>query len=114
MSKKQSSTCNYFYDEDFPFCCGIGVIGSFQVDDDDDFNVDCHLNINNIREEGRNLILATTTPNQKEAIKALKKLGFKRMARFKSYSSGNVITLWGKGFAQGRSKGYTPRVASIG
>jgi len=45
-------------------------------------------------EEGNSLILATTTPNQKDAVQALRAVGFKRVTTTPSNEGRYNITLW--------------------
>ena len=98
------------YQEDFPSCCGIDVLGSFRSAKSArhtgyDYSVSppvqrpltplATLQKAEQKLLGLNkLILATTTPDQKDAIQALKAVGFKKVTTTPSNEGRYSITLW--------------------
>ena len=95
------------YLEEFPNCCGISVITDLnsvgnQAEPTYDGNgepveptilQELRASISAV---GRVLKLATTNSDQRDAIKALKKTGFKKLKRFRNPNSGNFVTIWSK------------------
>lgn len=47
-------------------------------------------------QNGSRGFLATTTTAEREEIAALKKLGFRKMVRWRNSNTGNVVTMWFK------------------
>lgn len=76
------------------YCCGMVEFGQFG-DDGEEILAELKAQWNMVG-DGFTGALATTVPDQKEAIRALRKLKFEPLKTFKSASTGSRITLWFK------------------
>ena len=113
MAKKERPCFNIITkasQNDFPLCCGIDVLTNFQFRDSamiDGYNYDVYpwsshptepisreAAIKHLSDEFQKLVLATTIPDQKDAIRALKAVGFKKVTTTPSNEGRYSITLW--------------------
>lgn len=72
------------------YCCGLGELGGFEVTEETHTRAEA---ITALENEGFPLILATTIPEQTEAIRALKGCGFRAIGSGQGKTK-NIITLW--------------------
>jgi hypothetical protein len=79
----------------FPYCCGVDVVGDFCVAEADE-GVDDNTLAEVVSDSKVGLIVATTIPEQKEAIAELRRLKFRELVTFTGPTTRNRITLWGK------------------
>jgi len=109
MAKKQDKLVTLLDRElvQLAFCCGVMEVGSlrteeiFQEELEDD---DSPLDYATLVKAGERVSdspceIATTIPSQRQAIAALKALGFRKVLSFTNGSGGrgNRVTMWAKG-----------------
>lgn len=76
-------------------CCGVKVFYDFSRPDAfDDRPLKARLTAAVESEADGGIGIATTIPSQRNAVKALRSLGFKVIKRFKNPTTRNTISMW--------------------
>lgn len=73
------------------FCCGLYEVGNLEAGNEEYHSED------DIKDENkRHALFATTITGQKNEVKRLKALGFRKITSWKNKSTKNQVTLWFK------------------
>jgi hypothetical protein len=77
------------------YCCGLEEVGPLDAVDQEG-PWDYHDEDKIKRTNDRKALFATTVPHQKEEVKRLKALGFRKITSWRNKSTKNQVTLWFK------------------
>ena len=80
---------------DFPFCCGVKVLGHGEFGLGDDADCLSQAIRDRVDPANNGCLLYTTIANQKREYNALKMAGFNILGKFKNPRTGRWVFLWG-------------------
>jgi hypothetical protein len=80
----------------FEYCCGMAEIGNFHGDTLADILGQLNEGIGDAIGHNKSAVVATTVNDQPLAHRALRKLKFRPVAKFRNGNTGNMVTMWFK------------------